>query len=174
MRCVYCASTSIHARPNTQLYQCNDCGYLMTYASLIGQGLNSVVKGTQQAQVSPSRIKTAPMGVPPLGYYPNVGSPTALPWEMLALPDPEEAMHVSGTSYKCWTNHDWRQDGCPDAFPYGTKHCPNCGRIQKYPVLKQPVSEDKCTVCWRELSSWIDAYYGRDPAEAKKCTRCRK
>jgi len=31
-----------------------------------------------------------------------------------------------------------------------------------------------CTKCKRELSSLLDAYYGRDPDQAKRCVKCRE
>jgi len=46
---------------------------------------------------------------------------------------------------------------------------PNFKFVNKAAVPKKPV----CTTCGRELSSTLDAYYGKDPEAAKKCASCR-
>lgn len=32
----------------------------------------------------------------------------------------------------------------------------------------------KCIRCSKELSSTLDAYYGKDPMEARRCAKCRR
>lgn len=85
----------------------------------------------------------------------------------LEWPDPYEAMHVNGDEYRCW------HYACEGRFKHGTRECQNCGRPQKYRPIKTE-SGFKCEKCDRILSSWLDAYYGKDPEQAKKCARCRK
>jgi hypothetical protein len=101
------------------------------------------------------------------------------PLPALSYPDPGElfdkrAVYQGEGKYKCWSNRT-RWDGCADLFDFGTKECPNCGRGQRYDKGSiKPVSAHRCTVCRNELSSWLDAYYGKDEEEAKKCSGCRK
>ena len=41
-------------------------------------------------------------------------------------------------------------------------------------VRTEASSKSECMTCKTPLSSYLDAYYGKDPFEARLCTRCRR
>jgi hypothetical protein len=67
------------------------------------------------------------------------------------------------------------------ACPHGvalTKLCQDCvletlGHLTSKKIVLPVPERPKCTTCKRELSKEMDAYYGKDPKEAAKCTPCR-
>lgn len=47
---------------------------------------------------------------------------------------------------------------------------------KSFDLWTAPVSESTqnlCLDCGRELSKTLDAYYGKDPNDAKRCVKCR-
>lgn len=61
----------------------------------------------------------------------------------------------------------------------GQKYC-HCGQFELdlgFDLLEEPptpVIRPSCVICNRELSAYLDVYYGKDEYEAKKCVGCRK
>lgn len=50
-------------------------------------------------------------------------------------------------------------------------------RDEETPLLDDPKGEAKKNTCWgcsRELSSYLDAYHGREPNGEKYCDPCRR
>lgn len=58
----------------------------------------------------------------------------------------------------------------------GEGHYPNCGKAGDNEVT-EPIAVtlvDLCIECGRELCESLDAYYGKDAKQGRRCSRCRR
>jgi hypothetical protein len=105
------------------------------------------------------------------------------PGPTVAWPPPKFAPRGADKSGHQWSRVDHPEDGdilechCGEALGYASY----CGSTDEglsayskvYPCRGAPIASNQCTQCRTQLSSYLDAYYGTNAAEGRKCAKCR-
>lgn len=174
-------------------YEC-PCGagmlpsiYAKVLAPLSKTGYGKCPLNAQKLAATTTSARAASVSIPGLGptqtasIYPAWPSPSGP--NVQNLPRPKFAPRGADKTGHQWSRVDHPEDGdilecvCGAAVPYQSYVHTEDFALEAYSRTNRcsgaPVASNHCTQCRTELSSYLDVYYGKDPREAKRCSRCR-